>query len=151
MGVDHLSQTEPPHRTSVLTGGADCCRSRPSSEAQIGARFNTLKLPRTASGSDSVIRQCRRNVRVGRNLTWLGTPLSHRLNRKLTTCRSIGSVIVTTTTSRSLSSPGASLIHARIRASLSDLDEGEFTEGYELDRKRRDRSHPHGRLRCGFS
>jgi hypothetical protein len=31
--------------------------------------------------------------------------------------------------------PGASLIHARLRASLSGLDEGEFTEGHELDRK----------------
>jgi hypothetical protein len=31
--------------------------------------------------------------------------------------------------------PGASPIHARMRASLADLDEGEFTEGHELDRK----------------
>jgi hypothetical protein len=31
--------------------------------------------------------------------------------------------------------PGASLIHARIRASLAGLDEGTFTEGHELDRK----------------
>jgi hypothetical protein len=31
--------------------------------------------------------------------------------------------------------PGASLIHARMRASLAELDEGEFTEGHELDRK----------------
>jgi hypothetical protein len=31
--------------------------------------------------------------------------------------------------------PGASLIHARMRASLKGLDEGEFTEGPELDRK----------------
>src|SRR5262245_28078320 len=31
--------------------------------------------------------------------------------------------------------PGASLIHARMRALLADLDEGEFTEGDELDRK----------------
>jgi hypothetical protein len=31
--------------------------------------------------------------------------------------------------------PGASPIDARMRASLADLDEGEFTEGHELDRK----------------
>ena len=31
--------------------------------------------------------------------------------------------------------PGASLVHARMRASLAGLDEGEFTEGHELDRK----------------
>ena len=31
--------------------------------------------------------------------------------------------------------PGASPIHARMRAALASLDEGEFTEGHELDRK----------------
>ena len=31
--------------------------------------------------------------------------------------------------------PGASPIHARLQASLTGLDEGEFTEGHELDRK----------------
>jgi hypothetical protein len=31
--------------------------------------------------------------------------------------------------------PGASLIHARMRASLAKFDKGEFTEGHELDRK----------------
>jgi hypothetical protein len=31
--------------------------------------------------------------------------------------------------------PGASLIDARLRASLGDLDQGEFTEGHQLDRK----------------
>jgi len=31
--------------------------------------------------------------------------------------------------------PGASLIHARLRASLAGLDQGEFTEGHELSGK----------------
>jgi hypothetical protein len=38
--------------------------------------------------------------------------------------------------------PGASRIHARMRAALANLDEGEFTEAHELDHKWRDRS-PH--------
>jgi hypothetical protein len=31
--------------------------------------------------------------------------------------------------------PGASIIHAWMRAAPADLDEGDFTEGHELDRK----------------
>jgi hypothetical protein len=31
--------------------------------------------------------------------------------------------------------PGPSLIHARMRAGLANLDQGEFTQGHELDRK----------------
>jgi hypothetical protein len=47
--------------------------------------------------------------------------------------------------------PAYSLICACLRASLDGLVEGEFTEGHELDHKWRDRPHPHGRLRRGFS
>jgi hypothetical protein len=32
--------------------------------------------------------------------------------------------------------PGSSIVHARMRAALANLDEGEFTERHELDRKR---------------
>jgi hypothetical protein len=32
-------------------------------------------------------------------------------------------------------SPGASPIHARLRAAIAELDEGEFTEGHGLDGK----------------
>ena len=31
--------------------------------------------------------------------------------------------------------PGASLVHASMRAALAELDQGDFTEGHELDRK----------------
>jgi hypothetical protein len=31
--------------------------------------------------------------------------------------------------------PGSSLIHARMRASIDGLNQGEFIEGHELDRK----------------
>jgi len=31
--------------------------------------------------------------------------------------------------------PGASLVHARMRASLAELDQGDFTEGHELPGK----------------
>ena len=31
--------------------------------------------------------------------------------------------------------PGASLIHARMRAAFANLDQGDFTEAHELDRK----------------
>jgi hypothetical protein len=47
--------------------------------------------------------------------------------------------------------PAHSLIYARLRASIDGLNQGEFTESHELDRKWRVRPHPHGRLQCGFS
>ena len=31
--------------------------------------------------------------------------------------------------------PGPSLVHARMRAALAGLDQDDFTEGHELDRK----------------
>ena len=31
--------------------------------------------------------------------------------------------------------PAPSLVHARMKAAIAGLDEGEFTEGHELDRK----------------
>jgi len=31
--------------------------------------------------------------------------------------------------------PAAPLVHARMKAAIAGLDEGEFTEGHELDRK----------------
>jgi hypothetical protein len=31
--------------------------------------------------------------------------------------------------------PAPSLIHARMKAALANLDEGDFTEGHQLDRK----------------
>ena len=34
---------------------------------------------------------------------------------------------------------GASVVHARMRASLAGLDEGTFTEGHELDAKTENR------------
>ena len=52
-------------------------------------------------------------------------------------CPSIGSATDTTTRSSVVIEPGASLIHARLRASIAGLDKGTFTEGHELDRKRR--------------
>ena len=48
-------------------------------------------------------------------------------------CSSTGSA--TATTISVVIEPGPSRIHARMRAALAGLDQGEFTEGHELDRK----------------
>ena len=50
-------------------------------------------------------------------------------------CPSTSSATAATIRFRLLSSLGASPIHARMRAALNGLGEGEFTEGHELDRK----------------
>jgi hypothetical protein len=48
-------------------------------------------------------------------------------------CLSTGSFTATTIKSQSSSSLGLHPFHARMRAALANLDEGEFTEGHELD------------------
>ena len=50
-------------------------------------------------------------------------------------CLSTGSVTATKIKSRVVIEPGASPIHARMRAALAELDEGTSTEGLELDLK----------------
>ena len=50
-------------------------------------------------------------------------------------CPSTGSVTATTIKFQSVIEPGTSLVHPRMRAELADPDQGEFTEGHELDRK----------------
>jgi hypothetical protein len=50
-------------------------------------------------------------------------------------CPSIGSAIAINNHTSVVIEPGPSLIHSRMRVALADLDEGEFTEGHELDRK----------------
>jgi hypothetical protein len=50
-------------------------------------------------------------------------------------CPFTGFVTATTIRFSVVIEPGASLIHARLRASLANLDQGEFTEGHALDSK----------------
>ena len=76
-------------------------------------------------------------------LLWLLVPSS--------ACHSTGSATATTIKSQSSSSLPIPLFMQGYGLRLDGLDEGEFTEGHELDRRWRVRPHPHGRLRCGFS
>jgi hypothetical protein len=51
------------------------------------------------------------------------------------TCPSTGSVTDHNNQISVVIEPGASLIHARMRAALAELDQGEFTESHKLDRR----------------
>jgi hypothetical protein len=93
----------------------------------VALRFE-VKRQKTSTSSVSV-REPPSPAQAGLFFGALLTPRGDVFAFKGATCPSTGSATATTIKFPSLIELGASLIHARVRASLAGLDEGAFTEG----------------------